>query len=231
MVRGLSSDFLFGKLKLYMILGPGSKQASGFTIVELLIVVVVIAILAAITIVAYNGIQSRANESAVKAEVVQNAKAIVNAANVTGSAYATSSVMANGDVKLSYSSDKYRVVSYCTNGTDSVLAFETKAGKKYYSRSSNISPVNDDSISTFRPCFSLGMTGTVRTTYTNLPAPCAVEGGVCNFSGPATVVYGHAAIGQFNQNLNATSGLTCNHATFGGDPASGYQKSCYVYPN
>jgi prepilin-type N-terminal cleavage/methylation domain-containing protein len=37
-----------------------SKQQKGFTIVELLIVVVVIAILAAITIVSYNGIQNRA---------------------------------------------------------------------------------------------------------------------------------------------------------------------------
>ena len=36
------------------------KTRSGFTIVELLIVIVVIAILAAISIVAYNGIQSRA---------------------------------------------------------------------------------------------------------------------------------------------------------------------------
>lgn len=39
-----------------------SKQ-TGFTIVELLIVIVVIAILAAITVVAYNGIQSRARDS------------------------------------------------------------------------------------------------------------------------------------------------------------------------
>lgn len=36
-------------------------NTSGFTIVELLIVIVIIAILAAITIVAYNGIQQRAN--------------------------------------------------------------------------------------------------------------------------------------------------------------------------
>ena len=42
----------------------GNKGAHGFTIVELLIVVVIIAILAAITIVAYNGIQARAKTSA-----------------------------------------------------------------------------------------------------------------------------------------------------------------------
>lgn len=39
------------------------KTKSGFTIVELLIVIVVIAILAAISIVAYNGIQQRARDA------------------------------------------------------------------------------------------------------------------------------------------------------------------------
>lgn len=42
-----------------------AHKKSGFTIVELLIVVVVIAILAAITIVAFNGIQERANNASI----------------------------------------------------------------------------------------------------------------------------------------------------------------------
>lgn len=50
------------------------KQQKGFTIVELLIVIVVIAILAAITIVAFNGIQDRARVAATTSEASQVAK-------------------------------------------------------------------------------------------------------------------------------------------------------------
>ena len=46
-----------------------NRKDQGFTIVELLIVVVVIAILAAITIVSYNGITGRANKAAAQAAV------------------------------------------------------------------------------------------------------------------------------------------------------------------
>lgn len=53
-----------------------AKNKQGFTIVELLIVVVVIAILAAITIVAYNGIQNRAKASAVQSATSQAAKKV-----------------------------------------------------------------------------------------------------------------------------------------------------------
>ena len=50
------------------------KTNTGFTIVELLIVIVVIAILAAITIVAFNGIQERSRASSVSSALNQAAK-------------------------------------------------------------------------------------------------------------------------------------------------------------
>lgn len=51
-------------------------KQNGFTIVELLIVIVIIGILAAITIVAYNGIQARATFVKMQTEVEQLNKAI-----------------------------------------------------------------------------------------------------------------------------------------------------------
>ena len=68
----------------------GIKQ-KGFTIVELLIVIVVIAILAAITIVAFNGIQQRAKNSAIQADL-SNAAKLMSLAKVdsTNESYPTS---------------------------------------------------------------------------------------------------------------------------------------------
>ena len=51
-----------------------TSKTRGFTIVDLLIVIVVIAVLAAITIVAYNGIQNRARVSAVTSVLSQASK-------------------------------------------------------------------------------------------------------------------------------------------------------------
>lgn len=59
-----------------------TKSKNGFTIVELLVVVVIIAIFAAITIVAYNGIQDRASRTSQIQAATQIVKRI-NAAVVS----------------------------------------------------------------------------------------------------------------------------------------------------
>lgn len=60
------------------------KTKSGFTIVELLIVIVVIAILAAMSIVAYNGIQERARKTSQQATLTQTERSIMTLAAQNG---------------------------------------------------------------------------------------------------------------------------------------------------
>jgi len=77
------------------------NKQSGFTIVELLIVIVVIGILAAITIVAYNGVQTRARDTQIKDTVAKVAKAIqiwaINHDQLpAGSGYGTTTPVSNG---------------------------------------------------------------------------------------------------------------------------------------
>jgi prepilin-type N-terminal cleavage/methylation domain-containing protein len=73
----------------------------GFTIVELLIVIVVIGILAAITIVAYNGIQNRANDSAIQTDLNNVAKKIREFAILKGQYPKGATDLATLNIKLS----------------------------------------------------------------------------------------------------------------------------------
>lgn len=84
-------------------------DSRGFTIVELLIVIVVIAILAAITIVAYNGIQQRSHTTAQKT-TAENVAKKVEAYNAIQNAYPT------------YNSSTPTVTTQLAGVTDSSLA-------------------------------------------------------------------------------------------------------------
>lgn len=60
------------------------RRPAGFTIVELLIVIVIIGILAAITVVAYNGIQQRAQNTKISSDLAIFSKAIQAARTNSG---------------------------------------------------------------------------------------------------------------------------------------------------
>jgi len=103
-----------------------TQDQKGFTIVELLIVVVVIAILAAITIVSYNGITNRANASAAASTAASlQKKAELYAADgttklypfgiadLTGAATSDTFYVASGSIKTV-------VTVSAANGKDSV---------------------------------------------------------------------------------------------------------------
>lgn len=86
------------------LLPEGRRSTSGFTIIELLIVVVVVAILAAITIVAYGGIQARARDSKMRNAASDIVKAIQllsvdstqSSSVVSGSGYGSTAPVNNG---------------------------------------------------------------------------------------------------------------------------------------
>jgi prepilin-type N-terminal cleavage/methylation domain-containing protein len=92
------------------------QKQTGFTIVELLIVIVVIGILAAISIVAYNGIQQRARNAQVISGVNAYYKAF-RSYHAVNSAYPTNS----GCLGANYPSDQCWQGDSGTYYTDSTL--------------------------------------------------------------------------------------------------------------
>jgi len=100
----------------------------GFTIVELLIVVVVIAILAAITIVSYNGIQNRAKASAAQSTATQAYTKIESYAALNADNYpddlATIGLNNTDSVNYQYRVDNTTTPrTYCVTATTNGLSY------------------------------------------------------------------------------------------------------------
>lgn len=108
------------------------KRDSGFTIVELLIVVVVIGILAAITIVAYNGIQNRAYDTSVQNDLNAIAKKITIESADSGEYPMPTAAMGIKITKSAHQTTQNNMY-YCRNVTTNefALASRSRSGKQY----------------------------------------------------------------------------------------------------
>ena len=139
------------------------RKSLGFTIVELLIVVVVIGILAAIVTVAYTGITSSANQSALQNDLA-NAKKKLLLYKVDNGAYpANTTQLGSADIKASRSA--YDTIGnnfyYCRNNVTDNFAIggRTTSSLVAYIISSNgaIQPVAYATGDTV--CQAVGLTG------------------------------------------------------------------------
>ncbi|MGV9002298.1 MAG: LamG-like jellyroll fold domain-containing protein [Candidatus Saccharimonadaceae bacterium] len=104
------------------------KTQKGFTIVELLIVVIVIAILAAITIVAYNGISQRSRISALQSELSQTAKAL-EAKKIADGIETYPTLLSDINVtssKLTYHYNS-RSNTFCVDGKDGTIEYSVRS--------------------------------------------------------------------------------------------------------
>lgn len=115
-----------------------AKNKQGFTIVELLIVVIVIAILATITIVGFNGIQNRAKDSALKSEISTMRKQLSVFATTNSDTYPSSINSCPTPVTgaACIAAETNNTVTYYGAGNTYCLSATNPSGSSYYTNES-----------------------------------------------------------------------------------------------
>lgn len=161
----------------------------GFTIVELLIVVVVIAILAAITIVAYNGITQRANATAAQSGAEQVVKKALTYATTNSDLYPTDlasvGITNSGNVTYQYSvNNSTSPAGYCVTAIAGNASYYAGADFVYTGASSG-------TVNQLTPTSGAcpGHTGGTAVTITNYSRNPGIEVDVSNLNGANSTTY------------------------------------------
>jgi len=176
-----------------------SKLIPGFTIVELLVVIVVIGVLAAVTIVAYSGVSNKASIAGVQSDLTNSSKQIKifqvtngnNPATVSTDCVAQPDTTTNKCLKLSNGNQiDYYIVNNSSNPQTFTLVIKDKNGNNKYQITQDSAPT----IASSSPIFTTG--GTINPT----------SGTRTHTFGPGTYNLTTAASGTINIDLKGSGG-------------------------
>jgi len=165
-------------------------RTPGFTIVELLIVIVVIAILAAITIISYNGISNRAKQSAAASAAQQAAKKVLNYSTDNAEQFPADLPLAgvknDANTTFEYTFD---------NGSKSYCITATFQGVSYYVSNTAANPT---------PGVCSGHSGGVNGPWTGIAAGSEQT---CGINSGKAYCWGYGSEGRLGNGSTANSNI------------------------
>ena len=191
------------------------KQTSAFTLVELLIVVVIIAILATITVATYNGIQNRARASAASSALSQARKKLELYKVDNGTYPATGSLSSAGITDANDTTYQYTATNnntnFCLTATNSTISY-------YLNDTTTQTPTAGGC-----PGHGVGGVGAITNLVTN-PEGVAFDSSTM-FAMNATRWFGTGGSGNYANNLSGTTPIGSTYArktwTVAPSPSSG----------
>lgn len=144
------------------------RSAKGFTIVELLIVVVIVGILAGIVLIAYNGVQDRSRASVAQTDL-NNAKKQLSIYQARNGAFPTTYQQLI-DANMHFSRTVYEVnragygnMYYCYNTVTGQFALGARTVKAAYgfvvTSNSNIKNITSTTVTANYTCTTIGLSG------------------------------------------------------------------------
>jgi len=153
-----------------------ARQHKGFTIVELLIVIVVIAILAAITIVAYNGVTQKANASVAQNNASEVEKKLKLYAVENGDAY-PADLSSIGLVSSDSTTYQYTPGSagYCVTTTTKGLSYYVAYGFTYTNANGTATINQTTPVSGACPGHAEGVSTAIRNLVLNPSAEVTID--------------------------------------------------------